>query len=155
MRAPDSAPANWKPGRAHYREDFGGKAAQCTTTIEEDNGHEIRESIDRDERENGFTRGLRKTARMGKRVWKKVEKWAKGKGAKVEWEDKSRDEGRKLRVNHAKPTTIHSEQVARLGGRKRGDAFSYPCKEAYDRDEGMRLGMEDREETGRYHNSRN
>jgi hypothetical protein len=143
MRSPDSAPANWKPSRAHFREHREEK--DQVTAIKED--HEILESIEIDKKENGLKRGFRKMTRFGHRVIKKIERWAKGFDKKIESKNNSRDEVMTLPVNHVEPTAIHFREVAKVGGRKRGVAISYPNKVVYDRDEGMGLVMTDREET--------
>jgi len=134
MRAPDSAPSNWKPSRAHFKESFERKVQVTATVIEEVHDHEIRESIEVDEKENGLKRGLRKMTRFGKRVIKKIEKWAKGMGKKMEREETG---GLSLRK------------------RERRNAVSYHSTGDYMRDEGMMLAMKDRDELAVYRRGRN
>jgi hypothetical protein len=133
MRAPDSAPLNWKPSRAHFKEPFEGKVQITATVIEEVPDHEIRESIEIDEKENGLKRGLRKMTRFGKRAIKKIEKWAKGMGKKIE----------------------RKTGELSLRKRERRNAMSYHSTGDYMRDEGMMLAMKDREELAVYQRGRN
>jgi hypothetical protein len=133
MRAPDSAPLNWKPSRAHFKEPFEGKVQITATVTEKVPDHEIRESIEIDEKENGLKRGLRKMTRFGKRVIKKIEKWAKGMGKKIE----------------------RKTGELSLRKRERRNAMFYHSTGDYMRDEGMMLAMKDREELAVYQRGRN
>jgi hypothetical protein len=134
MRAPDSAPLNWKPSRAHFKESFERKVQVTPAVIEEVHDHEIRESIEIDEKENGLKRGLRKMTGFGKRVTKKIEKWAKGMGKKMEREETG---GLSLRK------------------RERRNAVSSHSTGDYMRDEGMMLAMKDRDELAVYRRGKN